>query len=296
MQAWLLALLVLIGVCAIGAYYVHNTSSGIFDYAEGFDSSGNLTYFLKMQAQAKCEKDYGACMKAGKANNTTCTTAYNLCNANAQALDTNVSKVNNAAGSSTTLSSATGALAYAKSLGMTGAGDAVKFAKSGDLLKWQYGNTSPYDDDPTTTENTLGTEDGSDWNKMYDYKYGDNSTLDPKMKELKEKIEKGYKPDATDFKSAQGLGIINDSENDVISLYSKLADYTARPRKIKPHDTPKDEKVITAKLKSDQGTLAEDGADETDISSLRSQIRRDIKEAVRDEFDEIDNEYEIRYE
>lgn len=271
MQAWLFALLVLIGVCAIGAYYVNNTCSGIF---EGFDSSGNATVALKKIAQANCNKDYAACLEKGNSNSS-CTATYNVCNTAAQALDTSVSTVNNAPGSTTSLSSAAAALAYAKSKGMTGAGDAVEWAKSGDMLKWQYGNTS---------EKT-----------NIDSIYDDTTPLDPKMKELKEKIAKGYKPNAADFKAAQGLGIINEGDDDAISLYSRLSDYYSRPQKIKPHETPLVKPtVITAKLKSDQGTGADDGADE--LLSLRSQIRRDVKDAVREEMEEIDNEYEIRYE
>ena len=273
MQAWLLALVVLIGVCAIGAYYVNNTKSGIFDVAEGFDASGNVTVALRRAAAAKCEKDYDACLEKGTSNNT-CTTAYNVCNAAAQALSTAVSTTS-APGSSTNLTSAGGALAYAKSLGMTGAGDAVSWANSGDMLKWQYGNTSG--------------------KTNIDAIYDDATPLDPKMKELKEKIQKGYKPNAADFKAAQGLGIISEGDDDVISLYSRLSDYYSRPQKIKPHQTPTlIPNVITANVNSDVGTNAEEG--KSDQPSLRSQIRRDVRQAIRDELDEIDNEYEIRYE
>ena len=268
MQAWLLAL-ILIAVCAIGAYYVHNTRSGIFDASEGF-AGGNETVALKKAAEAKCNKDYAACLEQGNSNKS-CTETYNICNIAGQALDTSVSTVDNAPASSTTLSSAIGAIAYAKSKGMTGAGDAIEFAKSGDLLKSQYGNTS-----------------------LYDSVDSDETPLDPKMKELKDKIAKGYKPNAADFKAAQGLGIIKD-DDDVISLYSRLSDYYARPQKIKPHETPLVKPtVVTAKVNSDKGTNAEIGVD--DLASLRSQIRRDVKDAVREELGEIDNEYEIRYE
>lgn len=287
MQAWLLALIVLIVVCAIGAYYVNNTSSGIYD--EGFDSSGNASVALKNAAQATCEKNYNACRDKGT-DNRTCTTTYNTCNETAQKLSTAVSTVNNAPSSSTTLSSAIGALNYAKNKGMTGAGNAIAFAKSGGLLKMQYGNASDYDDDPTTTENA---KPGNSYNSEYETK--DEGTLDPKMKVLKDKIAKGYKPNAADFKSAQGLGIINEDDDDVISLYSRLADYAFRPKKIKPHETPKvTPDVITANLKSDEGTEADEGEDMSD--SLRSQIRNDVRKAVREELDEINNEYEIRYE
>lgn len=249
MQAWLLALLVLIGVCAIGAYYVHNTPSGIYDSAEGFDSSGNVTVALRRTAQLACEKDFTSCLEKGIPNKT-CTTAYNVCNTDAQALSTAVSTTS--APGSATLSSAPGALAYAKAKGMTGAGDAVEWAKSGDMLKWQYG----------TSEN-----------------------IDPKMKELRDKIENGYKPGEADFNAAQNLGNTD-----------TLSEYSSRPQKIKPHETPAvNPRVITATLKSDQGTDADLGH-HTGMASLRSQIRRDVRDAVREEMEEINNEYEIRYE
>lgn len=286
MQAWLLALIVLIGVCAIGTYYVNNTRSGL----EGFDSSGNATIALKNAAQATCEKNYNDCRDKGTSNKT-CTETYNKCNEAAQKLSTAVSTVDKAPASSTTLSSAIGAIAYAKSKGMTGAGDSVKLGKSGDLLKLQYGNTSPYDDDPTTTE--APKPEKSDYS--IDSETKDEGTLDPKMKSLRDRIAKGYKPNAADFKIAQALGIINEGDDDTISLYSRLADYVATPQKIKPHETPKPiPTVIKASLKSDEGTGADDGQDISD--SLRSQIRRDIRQAIRDELEEIHNEYEVRYD
>ena len=254
---------------------MNNTFSGIF---EGF-AGGNETIALKKAAEAKCNKDYAACLEQGNSNKS-CTETYNICNIAGQALDTAVSTADKAPASSTTLSSAIGAIKYAKSMGMTGAGDAVEWAKSGNLLGQQYGNASLYDKDPTTTEATVAS---------------DETPLDPKMKELKDKIAKGYKPNAADFKAAQGLGIIKDYDDDVISLYSRLSDYYSRPEKIKPHETPLVKPtVVTAKVNSDVGTNADYGED--DLLSLRSQIRRDVKEAVREELKEIDNEYEIRYD
>jgi hypothetical protein len=283
MQAWLLALFVLIAVCAIGAYYVNNTCSYINDVFEGFDSSGNLTSVLKKIAQAKCNKEYSECLEKGNSNKS-CTTTLNLCNIAGQALDTNVSTTS-APGSSTTLSSAAGAIAYAKSKGMAGAERVADLARGSKLLNLQYGNASLYDDDPTTTENT----------KSVDSQTKDENTLDPKMKILRDRIAKGYKPNAADFKAAQGLGIINEGDDDTISLYSRLADYVALQQKIKPDASPPEKPTtITAKLKSDVGTNAEDGVD--DLLSLRSLIRSDVKEAVREELDAIDNEYEIRYD
>jgi len=257
MQAWLLAL-VLVIVCAIGAYYVHNTYSGINDY-EGFDASGN-PILLKKAADALCEKEYQACLK--KSTNATCTAIYNKCNAAAQALDTTISATSKA-GSSTTTSSGPGAIAYAKNLGMAGAGDAVSFAKSGGLVDLQYGNASPFDIDPTTTENTLDTQlNGS--KHPIDFKL-DIKTMDyPKLSDEKE-----------------------------VSDLSMLAAYTAYLKKHKPHETPSLDKRITAKLASDIGTEAEDGVD-TNLS-LRSQIRREIQKTVREEVDNV-NKYQVKYE
>ena len=133
---------------------------------------------------------------------------------------------------------------------MTGAGDAIAWANSGNMLKAQY--------------STAGT-------------------LDPKMKELKDKIEKGYIPNTANVKGVQGLGELE-----------KLSEYSSGVQKIKPHQTPNTPSTITASLRSDEGTVADAG--KGDELSLRSQIRRDVKQAIRDEFDEIDNEYEIIYE
>ena len=257
MYPWLLALLVLIGVCAIGAYYVHNTRSGL----EGFDASGNSANpsVLRRKAEAQCELNYQGCLE--KNSNLECTSIYNKCNDVAQKLDISVSTVANAPGSKTQFSSAQGALEYAKLYGKDslGAGDAVSWAKSGDMLKAQYGDTS----NP-------------------DFKF---------LNELKHKLDNGELPTKGDVKKAQGLGFFGDNE----LLYDKLAAYVSAKKRIAPHETPKKlVPAVTAHLCSDLGTDADDGHDEG-TNSLRTQIRRDIKKAVHDEMNDIDNEYEIKY-
>jgi hypothetical protein len=135
MKAWLLALIVLVFSCAVGAYYVGGDWTGL----EGFASSA------KKDAQLKCEKDYRACMDVKYGDNAACTATYNSCNEAAQKLDTAVSTMPNAPSSGTQFSAA-GAVAYAKSLdaSMMGAGDATEWAKSGDMLKTQtYGSANP---------------------------------------------------------------------------------------------------------------------------------------------------------
>lgn len=106
MKAWLLAGIILIVSCVIGAYYVNDSVSGIL---EGFfDLTGSS---LRRTAQENCNRNYQSCMDDTTESNSTCTAAYNLCNEAAQRLSTNVSTVPNAARSRTTVTSAQGALA-----------------------------------------------------------------------------------------------------------------------------------------------------------------------------------------
>ena len=133
MKAWLLALIVLVFSCAVGAYYVGGSWTGL----EGFASSP------KKDAQRKCETEYQKCMDSG--DRAACTKTYNTCNADAQKLDTTVSTVPNAPSSGTQFSAA-GAVAYTKArdASMMGKGDATEWAKSGDMLRTQtFGSSNP---------------------------------------------------------------------------------------------------------------------------------------------------------
>lgn len=134
MKAWLLALIVLVLSCAVGAYYVGGDWTGL----EGFASSP------KKDAQRKCETEFQKCIDSG-GDRAACTKTYDTCNADAQKLDTAVSTLPNAPSSGTQFSAA-GAIAYAKAkdASMMGAGDATEWAKSGDMLRTQtFGSSNP---------------------------------------------------------------------------------------------------------------------------------------------------------
>lgn len=256
MKAWLLALIVLVLSCAVGAYYVGGHWTGL----EGFLDTNSA--YLKKVAQRKCESDYQACIDVKRADVKACTAIYNKCNADAQGLDTTVSTVDNAPSSGTQFS-ALGAVNYAKTKDATmmGAGDAVEWAKSGDMLETQT-NGSPNPDSKI-------------------------------LAALRAKMAKGYVPTKEDLDAIQGTGYFDDLEEQGDELRKKLHDYYMSKKTIKPHETPK---PTTTSLKPTKHAKRDDDDNEDEGDSLRSQIRKDIYKAVQDEVDEIDNEYEISYE
>jgi hypothetical protein len=234
--------------CAVGAYYVGGDWTGL----EGFASSP------KKDAQRKCEEEYKMCMDVKYGDNVACTKTYNSCNEAAQKLDTTVSTVPNAA-SSGTQRSAQGALAYTKArdASMLGAGDAVEWAKSGDMLRTQTtGSANP-----------------------------DSAFLT----ELRDKMVKGYVPNKEEVRAAQGKGYFDWLENEGDDLRDNLHSYFSSKKTIKPHETPSvTPPPVTAKTNITY--------DDEEADSLRAQIRRDVQKAVREELNEIENEYEIVYE
>ena len=280
MQAWLLAAIILILVCALGAYYVNDSVSGIF---EGFfiDSSS----IAKKAAQDKCEKEYQACMNDKTKSNATCTATYNTCNTAAQALDKNVSTVANAPRSPTTLTSAPGALA----------------------------NTGSTSSAPTA-------QNIADWRKILDLRsatpYFESANPDSKyLIDLKTRIENGYNPSAADLRAAQGYGFFASPNSDANSIKGQLAEYIRLRDIIRPHQTPMiPRRVITAQNNSSgTGTGSGTGApspaaspaasgsasiadDANSINSIRSQIRKEVQDIVKKELERITNEYEIVYE
>ena len=247
MKAWLLALIVLVLSCAVGAYYVGGSWTGL----EGFASSP------KKDAQRKCETEFQMCIDVKYGDNAACTKTYNACNAAAQKLDTTVSTVPNAPSSGTQFSAA-GAVAYTKArdASMMGKGDATEWAKSGDMLQTQtHGSPNP------------------------DTKF---------LAELRDKMIKGYVPTKQEISAAQGKGYFDWLEDESDDLKDNLAKYFSSKKTIKPHETPVSKPPpVTAKT---------DSNDEDEEDSLRDQIRRDVQKAVKEEIDEIDNEYEIVYD
>jgi len=249
-KEWFLALIVLVLSCALGVYYMNGYKTGL----EGFFADTGPT--LRRKAERACERDYQACLNADKEVRT-CTSTYNTCNKAALALDTSISTVSNAP-SNTNQRSAQAAIAYAKAVDPTllGKGDAVEWAKSGDMLHTQY--------------------------------YGSSNPENKTLRELRIKIANGYVPTKADLEKIQGKDFFDKLEKDREKLFEKI-------EKIKAHETPRPPKpTVTAKVASDKGTGAEDGKDT--LESVRSQMRKDIKKAIREELDEIENEYEIVYE
>lgn len=255
MKAWLLALIVLVLSCAVGAYYVGGAWTGL----EGFLDTNSA--YLKKVAQRKCETEYQKCIDVRRADVKGCTTIYNKCNATAQELDKTVSTVDNAP-SSGTQRSAQGAINYAKTKdsSMLGAGDAVEWAKSGDMLKTQtFGSANP----------------------------------DPIVSALRAKMAKGYIPTKQDLDAIQNTGYFDDLEEQGDELRKKLHDYYTSKKTIKPHETPT---TKPPPIKPKNNKRGDEDEEDEEEDSLRSQIRRDVQKAVEEQVDEIENEYEISYE
>jgi hypothetical protein len=260
MKAWLLALIVLVLSCGVGAYYVGGSWTGLEGFADS--PSGGNTPYLKKVAESKCETEYQKCMDVKYADNAACTKTYNACNTAAQGLDTSVSTVPNAPSSGTQFSAA-GAVAYTKArdASMMGAGDATKWANSGDMLQTQTQGSS----NPDT--NFLAA--------------------------LREKMLKGYVPNKEEVAKAQGKGYFDWLEGEGDDLKNNLASYFSSKKTIKPHETPDVKPTpVTAKTHDKRG----DDDDDDEGDSLRNQIRRDVNKAVHEEIEEIDNEYEIKYD
>jgi hypothetical protein len=167
-----------------------------------------------------------------------------------------VSTVSNAP-SNSTQRSAQAAIAYAKAVdpNLLGKGDAVEWAKSGDMLHTQY--------------------------------YGSPNPENKTLRELRVKIANGYLPTKADLEKIQGKDFFSKLEQDREKLFEKILE-------IKANETRPPKPTVTATVASDKGTGAENGKDT--LESVRSQMRNDIKKAVREELDEIENEYEIVYE
>jgi len=308
MEAWLLAAIILIFSCAIGAYYVNDSVSGIF---EGFFI--NSSSIAKNAASKICEIDYQKCLNDRTKTNAQCTSVYNTCNTAAQALDTNVSTVPNAPRSPTTLTSAPGALAKASTSSAPTAQNIADWRKILDLRSLT---------NVTTVPNVPNTPNPYFESANPDSKY---------LIDLKTRIENGYNPSAADLRAAQGYGFFASPNSDANSIKGQLAEYIRLRDIIRPHQTPMiPRRVITAQNNS-SGTGAGSGtpapsspsgaspaaspapsspsgaspapsgsasiADHANsLNSIRSQIRKEVRDAVKEEIDQINNEYELVYE
>jgi hypothetical protein len=237
-----------------------------------------------------CEIDYQKCLNDKTKSNATCTSIYNTCNTAAQALDKTVSTVANAPRTPTTLSSAPGALAKAS------------------------GSSAPTAQNINEWRNTLNLRSASP--------YFESANPDSKyLIDLKTRIENGYNPSAADLRAAQGYGFFASPNSDANSIKGQLADYIKVRDIIRPHQTPMIPRSVITAQNNSSGTGAGSGtpsapatpsspsgaspaasgsasiADHANsLNSIRSQIRKEVRDAVKEEIDQINNEYELVYE
>jgi hypothetical protein len=225
-----------------------------------------------------CETDYQKCLNERKGPFQKCHETYNTCNTAAQALDKTVSTVANAPRTPTTLTSAPGALAKAS------------------------GSSAP------TAQNI------NEWRNILDLRsaspYFESTNPDSKyLIDLKTRIENGYNPSAADLKAAQGYGFFASQGDNANSIKTKLAEYIKLRDIVRPHETPVIPKSVITAQNNSTGTRAGSSASGSpgsgsasiadhanSLNSIRSQIRKEVRDAVKEEIDQINNEYELVYE
>lgn len=233
-QPWILALGVLVVVCAIGVYTIGSVNLGL----EGFFAYDAAAAAARSAAQAKCERDYQVCINYGK-DNLTCTKALDACNAAAVAKNTTISTATNTKSNDT--SSGTSAIAALSSIKGTDS--------SGNPVDYQ------------TLRDTI------DRNNF--------------LKKIQEKIRNMPVPTRRD----------NDNDYDDDYPYPS---YIPTTNRIYPHQTPTPTPTPLTAIQSPEASAITNGS--YDLASLRSMIRKDVKKAIHDEMEKINNEYEIVYE
>jgi hypothetical protein len=287
MPEWLVALVILVAVCAIGVYYVN-----------GFHGLVPEGFFDRRSDQQKCDSDYQACLKSG--TNASCTATYNTCNANALAANSTVSTVANAPSSNQSGSSAVAALhdVSGDMLGDLATGNHVykdlysKLASNALASQPSMGVTSSSASPPAPL------------------------SLEPKLQDfLKESRNTGPNtPTGAQLSMAQGgvgsmaqgqvgsmaqgqmgsmaQGQVGRRENDYASSYSphqEIIRPNGFPRTVQPQ--------LTAIAASDAGTQAEQIRASSPLSpSIREMIRDDIKKTIKEELDSVNHPYSINYE
>lgn len=221
--------------------------------------------------QTKCENSRTACVEAG-GGNATCTAIYNDCTMKAALANPNVSTLTNAPGSTTqTASSASSAQGYARS----------------------YGDGS-YIGDLGTGDKTLENEYALRQRRALSGLSVESSDAYKKLlASLSEKTTTGggaEKPTDLQLSLAQG---------DDTGYYGNLpALYRPNQQIIRAHMTPEELKAaIIAKVTSDRGTQAQTIQEDSILTpSIRDMIRTDVKRAIKDEINAVNNEYEISYD
>ena len=302
MPPWLLALIVLLVSCAVGAYYVGGKwAKGLVP--EGF-FAGSIQAFKRKQAQAKCDTDFYTCTGAGT-DIKSCTTIYNKCTSDASAANTDTSTVASAPSSSTQLSSAVAAIAAAKAEGKAGSlvsGDKLtsdeyqaelKAALTGVpitqtaaykaflIANPMLADRAKYQVEQSATSKSISPKD-TDAYKAFLASLASRGVTDSSG---------GKPPTADQLALAQG-------EGDGLGSSDTTGTYMPNQDRIAAHVTPAQLKaLITAKLVSDAGTQAQKIQEDSILTpSVRSQIRDDVKKAIREEIDAVNNEYEIQYD
>jgi hypothetical protein len=269
--AWLLALITLVVCSAIGVYYLNpDLYTGLVP--EGFFVD-NQSYTRK-QAQKKCEADRISCVEAG-GTPFACTSDYNTCTAKAVKANTDVSAVANAPSDPTQFgSSARASQTYAKNY---------------------RGGDSSYIGDLATNDKT--------WDNIYGIKK--NAALlglteqnsDEYKKFLKSVKERAaiYDKDGKNRPTNMQLSL---AQGDDTGSLGVGAEYKPNQPIIKAHMTPTQIKtIVAAKVNSDLNTQAQTIQENSVITpSIREMIRNDVKKAIREEIQAINNEYEVQYE
>jgi hypothetical protein len=259
------AAIILVLVCGLGAYYI-NSVHGIFsDTIERF--------FNRNAAQDLCEKEYNKCLTAGFSN-TDCTTENEICIAAANKANpgiyANTSSATNAPSTRNdpaltalkTYSNKEYGAAAATALAATRA-PGSGYASSG---FGRLGNGSD-----------AGSGSDGSWKETPGYTGG---------------WQRPTTVNAAAIMDALYAKRLQDQKNE-----AEDSTYIPSQIFIRPHDKP----VVTrppptGNVKSDDGTLAQDIKDAGYSSTVRQMIRNDVKKAVREEVQKINNEYEVVYE
>jgi hypothetical protein len=257
MPPWLLALIVLVVCSAIGVYYLNPKL-----LSEGF--------FSVRTDAAACERDRTSCIEDGS-DNATCTSIYNDCTKDAALANKNVSTTKNAPGDPTqTATSSSAAQIYAKTKDATG-----DLGTGDKTLQNEYNSRR----DSTLTGTTVKSSDA--YKKLLT-SLSERATL--------------YARDGADKPSDLQLSLAQGDDTGYSGVES--ANYKPHQEIIKAHMTPTELKAaIQAKVTADKGTQAQAIQDASIMTaSVRDMIRTDVKKATRDAMNEINNEYEIKYD
>lgn len=281
--AWLVALLILIGVCAIGVYIINTADSGI---AEAFSAAS--------EARAACERNMKKCLdpvsKGGDGDTlANCTRKYQTCIGN----------------SGTSIDSSGQTIDTQGARNLQRALQACETDKAACILNPRGRNCNT---EYTQCRNRAygSGEAGAanpDYTRLRDQVFNDQNNkfstdsqdyskeLKTFLKAVQGNVGVDY-PDPTDeqIERASGGGLLN---NDT----SFGANYSGSTTTITPGQIPPALlRDILVKLNSEKGTQAQQIRESAPIApSLRQQIRNDVQDAVEDELDTIRNEYEVKY-